>query len=893
MARTPLILICIIIIFQSCGGSGGSSGNGDPSGNSGFTISGPDRADYNVPNPLDPLANYQWHLDNKGLKFYTQVTNKQDEDINQSPVRNMAFSGHGVLVAVSDNGTEASHPDIYANIVPEYQRNYTSDNPGSWSQPASPTGTDGIAAHGTAVAGLIAGVDGNSEGIMGVAPRSKLAIFKYVGTGGNLNKAIDQANGPFDIFNYSYGRSSCMFIDLPQTLIDQFKYGVENLRDGKGAIYIKAGGNEYISGLDDCSDGAQGKYYGNSNLEEEHSYPWLVVVGAYNASGYSASYSTPGSSLWIVAPGGEFGIDYAAIITTDLTGCDQGMSHNQTSYTTFDEGSPENSNCNYTNSMNGSSAATPIVSGAVALILEANPNLTWRDVKYILAKSARKIDSLRNSTPHPQGANLQNHTYQDGWLTNSAGYHFHNWYGFGSVDATAAVQLAENYSTTLPTLQETEWVNQNLNINASIPDANSTGVSNTISVSSNLRIEAVQIKISIDHTYAGDLGVELTSPSGMKSILMNINSNILEQNLNDVLLLSNAFYGESSSGNWTLKVIDGAPADEGTLKSWKINFFGHSTNGSNLIAKSFDSNEIGLRKTKTETIINKTNSQKTIVDANKKNHPNTTNANSKDINTIIQQKSYSFKIISKDKIKEVSTEIKQVMDLNYKIGNDGLIRSLSQINDEKIIKTINSNEEDIKVESNAISLLDFQSHDNFYILTNNELKAQVFKYPVHGSLNNTTYIGNHYFYLNLDTNIGWKLNDKESKTFEIPEGYSSVFQIDNKTVLINNSCKNGLLNLKYPTKLEQYKCSRKLSGIKLVKHNGSLFIIGIEETSLSVNYLAVDNENRILSPVKISFPNYINKPILRDIKSVNDKLYLLIEGDNILEQIILEEDNEK
>ena len=52
----------------------------------------------------------------------------------------------------------------------------------------------------------------------------------------------------------------------------------------------------------------------------------------------------------------------------------------------------ENKNCNYTASLNGTSFSAPIVSGAIALILEANPNLNWRQVKYILAQTAKKID---------------------------------------------------------------------------------------------------------------------------------------------------------------------------------------------------------------------------------------------------------------------------------------------------------------------------------------------------------------------------------------------------------------------------------------------------------------------------------------------------------------------
>ena len=61
------------------------------------------------------------------------------------------------------------------------------------------------------------------------------------------------------------------------------------------------------------------------------------------------------------------------------------------------ENKSENKNCNYTANLNGTSFAAPIVSGAVALILEANPDLNWRQVKHILAYTAKKIDDIEGS----------------------------------------------------------------------------------------------------------------------------------------------------------------------------------------------------------------------------------------------------------------------------------------------------------------------------------------------------------------------------------------------------------------------------------------------------------------------------------------------------------------
>ena len=146
------------------------------------------------------------------------------------------------------------------------------------------------------------------------------------------------------------------------------------------------------------------------------------------------------------------------------------------------------------------------------------------------------------------------------------------------------------------TLGELVEQNHNFNVskfssgslNVSIPDNSSTGVSDVITVSSDdaLTIESVQVKLRAAHAQSGELGVELTSPQGTKSILMNINNSFLlldkdddgtidgDSNLN-IVLTSHAFYGESSEGDWTIKIIDGKVSTSGTLTDWSINILGH------------------------------------------------------------------------------------------------------------------------------------------------------------------------------------------------------------------------------------------------------------------------------------------------------------------------------
>lgn len=573
--NSPAIKLFIFLFLSlqiSCdfGGSPKSS----PSPLSFFSPNTTPREDYQVP-PKDLFAEEQWHLNNSGQQGFANQGGTPEEDINHDPVREMGYTGLGITIALSDNGTQENHPDLGAQIDTRLSRNYQSSDPAGWHGVSSDNqGSSSLDAHGTATAGIITAVDGNGIGIMGTAPRAVLAPFLYIGTGGSVAKDIDQSNGPFDIFNYSYGRDTCDFVTLHPAHLSQLKYGARELRNKLGAIYVKAAGNEYKARLDDCVDGALGYYYGNANLEEDHSHPETLVVAALNANGSSASYSSPGSSIWISAPGGEFGYASPGIITTDTTGCNRGIASEFEAYTDFDKGLLQNNQCDYTSTMNGTSASAPIVSGAVAILLEANPLLSWRDIKYILAKTARKVDDQRGAVGHPDGHNLFSHVYQEGWTTNNAGFHFHNWYGFGALDLEKAVDLAKNYPYYLPDLQETNWTHQSGVLNLEIPDTDAAGVENSIFVSERMNIFTVQLKFTIEHTYAGDIGIELTSPGGTKSILLNINSNIIENNISDGLLLSNAFFGEVSRGSWRIKVIDGNLNDEGRLVSWKLNFYG-------------------------------------------------------------------------------------------------------------------------------------------------------------------------------------------------------------------------------------------------------------------------------------------------------------------------------
>lgn len=551
----------------------------------------------------DPLTPFQWHLRNAGQTTFSPCGGTPQEDMHMTQTAFDGITGDGVVVAVVDSGLEIAHEDLAANVVPGGSYNFT-------NQTTDPTPTGAGGDHGTSVAGIIAAVAGNGVGGRGVAPEAGLKGFNAIETnapadfiaalGGNPD-----LSGDVDVFNMSFGEDGTRYFPMSQTVQDLFEASAA-LRSGRGAVYVKSSGNGFEDfTLEDDSPYAcsQDTAYPpairaldvtchNAVGDEMSARPEIVVVGAYNAAGKKATYSTAGSALWVAAPGGEYGSDAPAILTTDVSGCDRGYSKDAALFTEgspandFETGDPDtdgrfNPQCRYTSAFNGTSSAAPNASGAVALMLDANPALTRRDVKDILARTARPIDpDIPLLTVPINGVDL---VVRLPWITNTAGFRFHNWYGFGAVDVDAAVAMAASWPSPSPlgTPQERQYGGL-LDTPASIPDADAAGLQTAIAVSEDVVVETLSLAVAIDHPNTGELAVMLTSPGGTTSILLNLRSNIKtglyalddEGAVSPAALPSNAFYGESSQGTWQVRVVDGVSGNTGTLVYAAIVFIG-------------------------------------------------------------------------------------------------------------------------------------------------------------------------------------------------------------------------------------------------------------------------------------------------------------------------------
>ena len=592
---------------------------------------------------VDPLYAYQWHLANTGQKAFATFSGSSGEDINHSGALALGITGAGVRVNVIDTGLELQHQDLQANIVAGGSYDYLDKD----SDPTNNTDTDGD--HGTSVAGLIAAVGNNGIGISGVAGNAQLQGYNVLSLSGSTYDDYIFAHGgdetklsDTDIYNKSLGSAPNADSRINTALLDAlscFTTGGSTdmssgsscysaLRSNLGAVYVKSAGNNFNADGDQICDALRITCW-NVNMESEETYPYQTIVGALAANGEKSSYSTAGSAIWVSAPGGEYGWDYGywdsalalygqsysydkdnisdprprpAMVTIDQVGCSRGYTTKRVdfgisgmlpiAYTSFHENDTLNYNCEYTSTFNGTSSAAPVVSGVVALMLEANPDLSWRDVKHILASSARQVDADIAAANVPAvvcinsdcSANSDDntHTYddvitftaRDAWVTNAAGYNYHNWYGFGAVNAGAAVAMAQTYSSPLVTWQKNSYEQSP---SLAIPD--STGASATVdfSVADTLTVEAVQLDLDISHNCIFDLAVVVHSPSGTRSVVLTpYNQFNCDQNFSSTLL-SNAFYGESADGKWRVEIYDILETTSGTLNSVSLNIYGHTT----------------------------------------------------------------------------------------------------------------------------------------------------------------------------------------------------------------------------------------------------------------------------------------------------------------------------
>ena len=228
----------------------------------------------------------------------------------------------------------------------------------------------------------------------------------------------------------------------------------------------------------------------------------------------------------------------------------------------------------YTGDFGGTSAAAPQVSGVAALVRKANSNLTWRDVKLVLAASARKNDPTNDGWDDNASSGWHDGALKYGSTTERYSYSHH--YGFGVVDAKAAVDLAENW-TNLPSMKTAKG--ESGRVNLAIPDTSTTGepssMTSSITMDSYVEfvefVEFVEVNVDFTHDSYRDLELELVSPSGAVSILSVPRAQYKDFEWEGSFRFGSARHlGEAAAGTWTLRMKDWINGNAGTLRSWNI-----------------------------------------------------------------------------------------------------------------------------------------------------------------------------------------------------------------------------------------------------------------------------------------------------------------------------------
>lgn len=526
--------------------------------------------------PIDSYFPLQWYLYNTGQTnlpgdAFTDITRTPGVDLNVVNVWN-DYTGRGVKIGVVDNGVDRTHPDLAGNVDtrPVLDPAYNYELEGA----PEPQGS-----HGTSVAGIIA-ARRNSSGVVGIAYNASITSYNMFSSRAQDNAIFlgyMRRQAAFDISSNSWGwttpfadnRNSPLSSGYFASLSQAIELAATNGRNGLGTIWVFAAGNER-------QDGISANYFNTTNSRH------TIAVAALDSNGRVASFSNRGANLLVSAFGTH------SIVTTDLTG--------NTGYNSSTLLNPELTDTNYTSRFGGTSSATPMVSAVVALMLEANPRLGYRDVQEILAYSARQTD-LTNPGWRFNGSR--------NW--NGGGLHVSHDYGFGLVDALTAVRLAETWQAQ-STATNVQVVSGSSAPNRAINDLGTT--TDMIAIASGLQIDRVEVDINITHTYVSDLFVTLTSPDGTRSILLE-RAPVINANQNNGLsgqgisftFSSNLSWGEVGAGNWTLSVSDGARSDVGTLNNWTLRLYGDpiTNNNTYIYTNEFGNLTDANRRTLTDT----------------------------------------------------------------------------------------------------------------------------------------------------------------------------------------------------------------------------------------------------------------------------------------------------
>ncbi|XP_063696789.1 furin-like protease 1 isoform X2 [Culicoides brevitarsis] len=454
----------------------------------------------------DPKWPLMWYL-NRGSGL----------DMNVIPAWKEGITGRGVVVTILDDGLESDHPDLIANYDPKasYDVNSHDDDPTPHYDMTDSN------RHGTRCAGEVAATANNSECAVGIAFGARVGGVRMLD--GDVTDAVEARSlslNPqhIDIYSASWGPDDDgKTVDGPGEMATRaFIEGVTKGRNGKGSIFIWASGNG-------------GREHDNCNCDGYTNSIWTLSISSATEEGSVPWYSEMCSST-LATTYSSGGQGEKQVVTTDL-----------------------HHSC--TASHTGTSASAPLAAGIAALVLEANSNLTWRDLQHIVVRTA-KPGNLKDPT----------------WSKNGVGRRVSHSFGYGLMDAVAMVRLARTWKT-VPDQQRCEINAPHLD--KQIPPKSRLKLQLTVQHCKGVNfLEHVQAKISLTSQRRGDIQIYLTSPAGTKVTLLTSRSHdVSRAGFNNWPFMSVHTWGEAPHGHWQLEIYN-----EGRymaqITQWELVFYG-------------------------------------------------------------------------------------------------------------------------------------------------------------------------------------------------------------------------------------------------------------------------------------------------------------------------------
>ncbi len=545
MQTGTLITLACLATLAACGGGGGGGGTSlDTSSNAGSTspgssspgstASGGTSSTGNTTNLgttiNDPLFSRQWHLKNTGQEGGTTGI-----DINVQPVWQAGVSGAGVQVAVLDDGVDTYHEDLFGNILLASSLNMAANGKPAWDPSPASSSDD----HGTSVAGLIA-ARANGLGGRGVAYDAKLLgvnLLAANSSDSNDATALLQGKTAIAVSNNSWGNPDSdnelgYSGPLAKAAIAQ---GATSERGGKGIVYLFAAGNGATQFQPDGSVLQTGQ---RSGYDSFNNTPYALNIAAVQADGTPSAYSEPGANVLVAAPSDSINPALPGLYTTTVS-----LAKLNSLY----RGQPWLFP-NYRPDFGGTSGATPIAAGVVALMLQANPALSWRDVRWILASTAKPVSNATETGGAAIGHGVYSHKA-----------------GFGLIDAHAAVNMAKTYAG-LPAMKTCTLT---LASSAQGPDSNGRLQLSASSGNCNIgTLESADVSLQLNQqgnpAPTAQLAIQLDSPNARSSILATPHScytktaqdefvaTACSKTYSDWAFHSVRHLGENPAGQWTL-----------------------------------------------------------------------------------------------------------------------------------------------------------------------------------------------------------------------------------------------------------------------------------------------------------------------------------------------------